>query len=388
MNGKIIYQNTICPYFKEYKPKFKFHNIGNMLDKFGSIFFNSKNKIKLIKPKNILVFKLDRIGDITKSIFFLKELKSRFNECKITLLVLNKNEDYAKLIPYVDKVLSVQINEKLYLEYKYLNNIFVRLFGFTYFMLFDFFKIIKLLRITPFDVGFDLVGRRRNALIMRFLKIKEIIGFNLPVFKFLFTKTLNYKENKNITLQQIDMISLIDGKDSNFSFEKINFKNIKNVTSKNIIGIHIGYGYENSRNWGVNNFSELIKLLLQKNYLVHIFYSKYECKEAKELKKSLEKNKNLKFFETKNILDYLNKLSKVEFFIGIDSGTSHMADVLGKKGIYLFSRESGIKWGPLNPNAYVLKGISKTCSVRNCKYNYCIKNISPQIVLDTIEKLR
>jgi ADP-heptose:LPS heptosyltransferase len=103
--------------------------------------------------------------------------------------------------------------------------------------------------------------------------------------------------------------------------------------------IHIGYGGESSRNWGSDNREKLINYLLEKKKKIVLVYTDAEP-EGDLLKEKFE-NK-IKIVKNPTFKQFFDLLNQIDFYIGVDSGPFHLADLLAKPGLVLFSRENEV----------------------------------------------
>ena len=59
----------------------------------------------MIKPKNILIVRNDRIGDVVLSLPLAGLIKKHYPDCKITFLLRNYTKDIASDHPNIDNVI-------------------------------------------------------------------------------------------------------------------------------------------------------------------------------------------------------------------------------------------------------------------------------------------
>ncbi|MCX5890465.1 MAG: glycosyltransferase family 9 protein [Deltaproteobacteria bacterium] len=85
-------------------------------------------------------------------------------------------------------------------------------------------------------------------------------------------------------------------------------------------------------------------------------------------------------------------LGKSKLVVSIDTGVMHMASAVGSRLIAIHGPTSPLRWGPLNSNAKVIRIENLTCSPclhlgfeYYCDSNYCMQNISAEIVIDVIK---
>src|SRR5512146_946707 len=64
----------------------------------------------MIKPKNLLIVRTDRIGDVVLSLPLAAIIKKHLPDCKITFLVRNYTKPLVQNHPYVDEVIILKEN--------------------------------------------------------------------------------------------------------------------------------------------------------------------------------------------------------------------------------------------------------------------------------------
>ncbi len=389
--NSIIILNKSCPYaITKNKKIFLIHFFGRIVDLFVGFIFNLiiklfNSKEKKIK-KSIIVFKQDRLGDLAVVIPLLAFLKKKLKNYKIILVASEANKLLAEKIPYVDTLIIVN-NNNLCTSYREMSRLKARIISFYNFVKYDLKIYLTILKNYKFsEYGLDLVGRRRNALVMRFLGIKKSSGFEIFPFSFLYTHKLKYTENKNIIAQFLNFLKIFNIYDYSTYGLNIYLKKFVYTPKKKTIGIHIGYGNEKNRNYGVTNFSKLINLLLNENYKLKIFYTKNEIKEFELIMSKIYKKNKIRGILCKDLNTFLQELETIAIYVGVDSGPSHIVDILRIPNIILFSRENPIKWSSYLSKSLTIKGVNLNCLNRMCKKSICIRNIPPEFIFKNILK--
>ncbi|WP_421077470.1 glycosyltransferase family 9 protein [Methanothermococcus sp. Ax23] len=401
LNGesKIVIINKNCPYSSKNTNVSRIHLIGHIVDEIISLSITIFRRVlkyiytpQEIEQNNILIFKQDRLGDLAITIPLLAVLKEKFPNYNIILITSPSNYELAKKIPYVDKIIPLS-NKNMCIDYKEMSKITKRISSFYKFMKYDLKDHINVLKYySNSKYGIDLVGRRRNALIMKILKIKKICGFELSPFSFLYDFKIQYTEDENIILQFLkflDAFNMHNDDDLNINSLTLNgFKCLKTgKTDKKIAGVHLGFGGEKCRNWGLDNFLALVNRLIDNNYYVKIYYTIHEKNEFEYLYNKLKHENNVKYIFCHNLDIFLQELGDIDVYVGIDGGPSHIVDILGIPNIILFSRENPLKWGSFMSKSTIIKGIIENCENRVCGKNICIKTITPELVFNEIKNI-
>ena len=178
--------------------------------------------------------------------------------------------------------------------------------------------------------------------------------------------------------------------------KKLNQINIEKNEKFFVININAS-GLCDERKWQVDNFTVLIKKLLNLNYKILLIGSRSERKKISDLEKKISSNNN-------NIFNFAGMTDIGELFcilkhyrcvfITCDTGPLHLANIAKCATISL--------WGPGTPKSYAENYENHTIIYKNvhcspCIYihidapcngnNICIKNISVDEVFDESLKL-
>jgi|SRR3989304_666191 len=169
-----------------------------------------------------------------------------------------------------------------------------------------------------------------------------------------------------------------------------------------LVGVSIGcetsFPVHKKRFWFNPKWLELIKQIYSKyNTNFVILGGKSEEKETTELVNTIPKHiPVLNMLNKTTIKQACAVIKNCNLFVSIDSGLMHCASVMGTKQIALFGPTSEIKsclWTDSKNYVIVRYPIScERCYTRNpglfqsCKNQICMQGISPQMILDVIEK--
>lgn len=142
-----------------------------------------------------------------------------------------------------------------------------------------------------------------------------------------------------------------------------------------------------AREWGLDNFSKLIKLLPESKYKLFVSGTSEDGEYLKDW-----------LIQHKQVLDLTGKLSLTEFIAFINSadalvaastGPLHIASALGKTAIGLYAPMRPIhpgRWQPIGEKAHYLV-VNKVCNdCRKSEDCHCIREIYPEQVVDLLNK--
>ena len=137
-----------------------------------------------------------------------------------------------------------------------------------------------------------------------------------------------------------------------------------------------------------------MKIYSKYNFVKFYFVgSKDDAPHINIFLKSLNKiNHNiLKNYSGKlTLLESANLINQCDFYIGLDTGPSHIASIVKTKSINIFSsRNIPNEWFPLNSRVIYRDISCKGCRLKTClKYDAkCIKSIKPTEVYDEFVQL-
>ncbi|AMM41562.1 glycosyl transferase family 9 [Candidatus Desulfofervidus auxilii] len=150
--------------------------------------------------------------------------------------------------------------------------------------------------------------------------------------------------------------------------------------------IHPGSGSP-SKNWPPAYFAEVIKAFSQWN--PGLIIGSADRKVAEEILSFLG-NKKIILLEQLSLLTLAAIISKVRFFLGNDSGISHLAAALGIPSFVIFGPTNVNIWKPWGKRVEVFAPVVSCapCSDeerRNCLDRICLKSIKPK---EVIKKLK
>lgn len=142
-----------------------------------------------------------------------------------------------------------------------------------------------------------------------------------------------------------------------------------------------------AREWGLDNFSELITELDKSNNTIYISGTQQEGELLQEL---LQKHPEAVDLTGKlSLRQFIAFINHCDVLIAASTGPLHIASALGKKAIGLFAPMRPIhpgRWKPIGNNACFLV-LDKDCS--DCRKSadcHCIREIKTKAVIKLIEK--
>lgn len=359
------------------------------------VFLSFKPLICLIKKisrqknkeiKNILVIRLDRLGDLILSLPAINALRQLYASAKITALVNPANVELLSLVKIVDEIIGYDKNKS---------------------SLIDVLRLALRLRKSNFDLSVDLChGDTVKAALACFLAaIPQRIGYDVNIHGFLFTKALTiYDENvRHETDIALDVVREL-GFDGHKPEIKINICSEDRVyierlfTKWNIsdndliIGFNVGVSSVNPlKAWPKGRFAQLGDWLC-KHYGAKIIITGTleEKRLAEEIRaQMLTRDKVFLAAGQTSIGQLCALIKRCHVFVSNNTGAMNVAVALGVPTVVINGPSSKRRWAPLDP-IHVVISKNLPCSERDCGFcnrgdRACIETISVKEVLEGVE---
>lgn len=318
------------------------------------------NYKKIKNKEKHIIFALQGMGDFIINLPLIKNYS--LSEIDLTLVVSNNG--------------SSQISNNI-LENKYINLI---IWNEKNTRLRNFINILQELQNYKFNKAFALYpsGRRENLLLYLTRADKKFISL-VPHGFFRLFQFLNHQSSfvDDIKKHCIEINShLLDIPINKNKEIKKNF----NSRDRMKIGFHIGAGNKN-REWNEQYFEELIKLIKEKDNIELFFFGgKNEAKKTINLSKKFKVEKNL--YINSELDSLIGILSNLDFYIGNDSGFTHLCSFLGIKTITIWAYANFYKTSSYSENNIIIK-YNDSChkkydlSLRKNQVCNCINLIKP-----------
>ncbi len=335
--------------------------------------------------QNILVVRLDQIGDLVCSLPVFPVLKAKFPNAKITALVGEEGKVILEHNTFIDQIIVFR------------SNWFSRKKGMCPI---EFFKTLSELRKTKYDLGFDLRGDLRNIILMMLAGVRHRVGYGIGGGAGLLHQTPIYDRS----LHQVELnLRLITEEAPNRKDVKpkiyltpeekeIAFKKLKALgvqKGMQLIAIHPEAGYP-SKEWGEPKFKELIEKLITDSHTTVLIFGLSGARQIAEHFSSSKQVINL--VGTVSLREMIAMLSHCHLFLGNDSGPSHIAQALGIPVVVLASGTNEYdKWGIWADPSKILKHEvpCSPCHLRYCNVegHPCLSQISSAQAFEAVQEL-
>lgn len=339
----------------------------------------------MIEPKNLLIIRTDRIGDVVLSLPLAELIKRHYPNCKVTYLLREYTECLADQHPFIDKMLLLK--EKF-------GKVLVK-------------ENFRELRKHNFDTCVIVYPTFQTALITFLSGIKNRIGTGYRWYSFFFNHKIfehrKYAEKHeleyNVNLLSVFGINeTVNPKTVNFhlnisSESEVRIERLLTDNKVNpqvpIVIIHPGSG-GSAVDLPIDSFVKLVKMISNKlKATIIVTGSQLE----KKLCDQLMLGANVKNFAGMMLLsDMIALINKSTLFISNSTGPIHIAAALGKNTIGFYPKIlscSANRWGPYSNKTKIFTPTidCKDCNRKQCEKLDCMSSINMEAVFLEAEKL-
>ena len=326
--------------------------------------------------KNILIVRLDRLGDVLLSTPAIKSVRNAYPNSRISVMVRPYCEDVVRGNPYLDEVIIYDKGGK---EKGISGNL----------------SFILNLRRRNFDLALILHPTARSHIITFLSGIPERVGYDkklglLLTKKVPHAKQFGLRHEIDYTLDLLRYIGIEAPEKELYmpvrgaSEEKVRNIFTENGLSENDIIIALNPAAScASKRWPEKKFAELGDKLADKYKVRIVIVSGAEDKVYADSVSRLMRSPSLNLSGITTVSDLASVLKRAALFISNDSGPVHMACALGRPVIAIFGRSdrglSPKRWGPVGRSDVVLhKDVEcHKCLAHNCKIGFkCLEAIT------------
>ncbi len=339
----------------------------------------------MIEPKNILIIRTDRIGDLVLTLPVAAEIKKKYPNCKITFLIRKYTEPLVKENKFIDDFILLDENQ---------NEI-------------SALQLSKKIKNYKFDSVILVHPKFKLALAIFIAGIKNRISTGYRWYSFLFNHKI-YEHRKFAEKHELEYnINLLkpfgienDVNKKNVEFNLIpdekSVQKIEQWLNKNninreipIVIIHPGSG-GSAIDLPISKFRELVELLVQNLKIIVLITG---SESEKELCQNLVVSKTVinaaGEFDLNGLIALINY---AEVFAANSTGPIHIAAALGKFVIGFYPKIvacSPERWGPYTEKSFIFMPDldCKNCTREQCEKLNCMNTIDVNEVYEKIKNL-
>lgn len=336
------------------------------------------------KPKNILIVRTDRIGDVILTLPLAGIIKKVYADSRITFLVREYTKNIVSNHPFIDEV--IVINESK-------NKV-------------SFFDNVEIIKSKKFDVCIVARPSFVIAIILFFSGIKNRIGTGYRSYSLFFNQRV-YEHRKTAEHHELEynvnLLNKIGIKNSvseeNVCYDlTVDYGALQKVIQllldekvdlqKRIIIVHPGSG-GSSVDLPVEKFIELVNKLDDDNFQIILTGNKNEAALCNKIKSS---SKAINFAGKFNLEELTALISKCSIFISNSTGPIHIAAALRKFTVGFYPKIvscSQERWGPYTSKklVYVPQIDCKNCTRKQCENLNCMNSIDISNVYSDIKNV-
>ena len=337
----------------------------------------------MITPKNILLVRTDRIGDVVLSLPLAEAIKKKFPNCKATFLVKSYTFELVNNHPFIDDVLTLDEVDGIP----------------------TVFSNVQKIKSKNFDSCIVVYPTFRIAMILFLTGIKNRIGTGYRSYSFFFTKKI-YEHRKYAERHELQYnlnLLKVFGIDEQLKFGETDFhlqisedgkKDVQQFfqnnnidKSKPLIIVHPGSG-GSAVDLPLAKMKQLVEKLLTLDVKIFITGSTSE----KDICQSLVVNERIVnaagLFSLPSLVALINAS---EIFISNSTGPLHIAAALNKLVVGFYPKIDACsvrRWGPFTEKKIIFEPTinCSNCSREQCEKLNCMASISVDKVFAEIKK--
>jgi len=337
-----------------------------------------------IEPRNILIVRTDRIGDVVLSLPLARIIKQHYPNAKVTFLVRAYTKALVENNHFIDEVIILkEESSKILIT-----------------------KNVEQLKQKNFDTAIVVYPTFKIALIIFLSGIKYRVGSGYRLYSFLFNRKV-YEHRKDAVKHELEYnLSLLSqlginhiGGTNNVSFDlDVNKSSLNKVESllsslginneEKFVIVHPGSG-GSAVDLPLEKFVELVKMLTDKKIKVVLTGSENE----KEICNKLVLNElTFNLAGRLNLEELIALISKSSLLVANSTGPIHIAAALGKYTFGFYPKVkvcSAKRWGPYTEKKFIYEPEIEcnNCTVEQCAEVNCMNSINVSRVYNDIIKV-
>ncbi len=341
------------------------------------------------------------MGDLIQTTPLISGLRDKYPDARITLMVSSDFVDAVTLIPDIDD--SVVFNLRQFKDSEQWDDeSWVKIYRYIE-------SELNEIRNESYDLLVNLSHSRLSALMVYYLKVKNVIGFHCngsgdritghPWMQYFGTEPFNRSFNEFNLVEMFTRSAGVDLKDREIQISQKFIERdvnelfdarVQKTKNELVIGFQIGSSLENRR-WSTKSFAELADLLIEKlNARILLFGVASESKSAADMISLVKEKSRVVDLTGKTDIPQLTELlSDCDYLVTNDTGTMHLAAALKTKIIGLFfAHAHPFETAPFSSGHLIFQArIScAPCSYGvHCNNIVCVDKVLPEHIFNFVE---
>jgi heptosyltransferase-1 len=356
-----------------------------------------KEKHRDLNDAKILFIRLSSLGDLILTLPTLKALKDQYPGAHISWLVQDALKDVLTGNPYLDEIIPVDllsVTDKYATPRIWLQG-GVRLFR-------NLQKAARIFHEKRFDVVLEFQALFKSGVFAALNSKAERYGFknarelshlflNRPLFvrdksRHAVENYLQFARYFGCSEKKVEFPLFIPAEDERYIEDLLRQKGIKRGDFTVFVSATARW---QSKFWDQESFARLCDELVRR-FGAKIIFSGLpsESRYLQGIKERMRDNALIMAGKT-TIKQFLALLKQSRLYVGVDSGSMHAAAALGIPVVALFG-PSNPRWiGPYGQEQGIVTAHlpCSPCNKRQCRDQRCMLQITPSMVLDTVEKI-
>ncbi len=361
-----------------------------------SVIFRRKPAKPSSAVKNILVVRLDHIGDLFMTVPFFASLRKTYPGAKITLLCNKANTGLINRTSYIDEYLDYSpfwLSNEWLKSRSLLSRFAVMTKG-----LMQYFAMIGLVKKRNFDIAFEPRGDFFSAMIVYFVCRNERVGFSNIGGKYLFTRSVPFSADKHWMEAPLELIRAVGGEVGQVRYElMINDRDREHVgglfrrnnigPDDSVVAIHPGVNNKR-RNWDIDKFAKLADRIIDKFHAKVVFLGAAFDKNKIESITGKMRNKTVSLAGATSLYEMAEVIRRSGLFVGLESSGMHIAAAVGTTSVIVYGGLTDPRqFGPYNSKAYIVRKEMECldCFGRKKCRTECISSITVDDVMEKVD---
>lgn len=344
--------------------------------------------------KKILIIDNAKIGDLICATPVFRSIKENFPDSQLAVLVLPRVKEILQHNPRIDQLMTYSFNKK--------NS------------LLDAWRLIKKVRKEKFSVCLNLNSGTFNfilpfvaAIPQRITTISKENGFFYNRLALLCNHRLILRKEVLSVRHYLDLLKFIGITENNLKKEifidKISEKKAEIfLSAQGIVGENVVVGFclsagKKFKEWGLTNFAQLAKAIIGRYGYKIVAVGEPKDKPMLEKFRQLVGPAAIITCEDFSLAEVPALFKRFDYFISVDTGPLYIANALDVPVVDILGPCSLLAQPPIYEKCEAIHVDNLSCwpcsngldSVNDCAKGHlrCVKEISPELVLASFEKL-